>query len=435
MSLTLFNKFGAILSDLWGRGPNNDDEEKQYRDKRPPELDKMWQRFNDRLNRLFGKKGGGHEPKPANKGLGIAIALLLTIILAVWLMSGMVVIAEGSVGLIMTYGKYTETKQPGLSWRWPFPFQSIEVVNKAQIRKVEIGFRGSESNGEPREALMPTVDGNIVDLQLAVQYRLKNAKDWAFNNADQEDLVKQISESAIREVVGKKTMDFVLYESRYKLANEASLKIQKMLDSYKTGVELTSVTVQATRAPENIQAAFDDARKADLDRQRMKNEAQAYAEGIIPKAKGVASRLVIDAEAYRTRVVSHAQGDTARFNKIYAEYRKAPKVTRDRMYIETMQEIYTKATKVMVDAKSGGNMMYLPLDKLMSKTQKTEEATKPVKIPADVTQTESAPSPSSSSMTSEDVGTATSAAPQDKNPNQSGQEYSRDRGVRGREAR
>jgi membrane protease subunit HflK len=423
MSLTLFHKIGVILSDLWGRGSDSEDEEKSYRDKRPPELDKMWQRFNDRLNRLFGKKGGGQTPKPASKGMGVAILLMLAIGAAVWLFTGLVVISEGRVGLVMTFGKYTETKQPGLSWRWPFPFQSVEVINKAQIRKVEIGFRGSETNGEPREALMPT------DLQLAVQYRLKNANDWVFNNADQEELVKQVAESVIRDEVGKKAMDAVLYESRFKLANAASLKIQKMLDDYASGIELTSVTVQAVRAPESLHAAFDDARKAEEDRQRMESEAKAYADGIIPKAQGVASRLVIDAEAYRTSVVSHAQGDTERFKKIYAEYLKAPRVTRDRMYIETMQEIYTKSTKVMVDSKNGGNMMYLPLDKLISPVHGRESVPqKQDSVPASAVMSSSPAATSGAEAKKTEV----------KNNEVSGQAMpteARERGVREREAR
>ncbi|RJX32860.1 MAG: FtsH protease activity modulator HflK [Oxalobacter sp.] len=398
MSRTLFNKIGATLSDLWGRGSDSEEEERSYRDKkRPPELDKAWQNFNERLNRLFGRKGGGQNQgqnkNPGNKGMGLAILILVVICFSAWLFTGLVIVAEGRVGLVMTFGKFTEVKQPGLSWRWPAPFQSVEIINKLQVRKIEIGYRGSEKNREHKESLVPTGDGNIVDIQVAVQYRLKNPNDWAFNNLDQEEAVKLVAESAIREVVGKKTMDNVLYEGRDKIAQEVSLILQNALDRHTAGVEVMSVSVQAAQAPEEVTASFDDAYKAEQDRKRMENESRAYADDVIPKAKGVATRLIQDAEAYRARVIAHAEGDTIRFKQILTEYQKAPALTRDRMYIETMQDILTKTTKVLVDTKNGGNMMYLPLDKLVPQpVSPSPEAVKPDAAPAPASTTTGAPS-------------------------------------------
>ncbi len=375
MSRALLNKIGATLSDLWGRGTDSEEEERSYREKKPPELDKLWLRFNERLNRLFGRKGGGGQnPNASTQGMGIAIVILIIICVAVWLVSGLVVIAEGRVGLVTTFGKYTETKQPGLSWRWPYPIQSVEVVNLLEVRKVEIGYRASEKNKQLKESLMPTSDGNIVDLQVAVQYRLKSGQDFAYNNTEPEEMVKQVAESAIREVVGKNKTDYVLYEGRDKIAAEVSQTLQSVLDRYSAGILVTSVSVQGAGAPEQVHAAADDAQKAEQDRKRMESEAKAYADDVVPKAKGVASRLIQDAEAYRAKVIAHAEGDTARFKQILAEYQKAPTVTRDRMYIETMQHIFTKTTKIMVDSKNGKNMMYLPIDKLMSQVQTADPA-------------------------------------------------------------
>jgi modulator of FtsH protease HflK len=397
MSRTFFNKIGVKLSDLWGRGTDSEEEERSYRDKKkPPELDKLWQKFNERLSRLFGRNGG-RNPNPATQGAGLAAVIFVLICVVVWLISGLVIIAEGDEGLVLTFGKHTETKQPGLSWRWPYPIQSVEVVNKMLVRKVEIGYRASEKNKQLKEALMPTSDGNVVDLQFAVQYRLKSASDWAFNNAEQEEMVKHVAESAIREIVGKNKMDYVLYEGREKIANEVSQAIQTIFDRYSSGVLVTSVTVQSAQGPEQVQASFDDIQKATQDRKRMESEGNAYADDILPKAKGVASRVIQDAEAYRARVIAYAEGDTARFKQIYAEYQKAPVITRDRMYIETMQHIYSKATKVVVDAKNGNNVMYLPLDKMMLQNHPGEDpkpVTKPPQaetVPAEKTLTEKTP--------------------------------------------
>ena len=257
----------------------------------------------------------------------------------------------------------------------PWPIQNHEVVNVSQVRTVEVGYRNNLRNKQLNEALMLTNDENIVDIQFAVQYRLKNAADWVFNNRDQEDMVRQVAESAIREVVGRKKMDFVLYEGRDQIATEAQQIMQQIFDQYHSGVMVTNVTMQGVQPPEQVQAAFDDAVKAGQDRERLKNEGQAYANDVIPKAKGAAARLKEEAEAYRQKVIANAEGDTSRFKQIVAEYQKAPAVTRDRMYLETMQQIFANTTKLMIDTRAGNNLLYLPLDKLVSQTGTTDSGT------------------------------------------------------------
>jgi membrane protease subunit HflK len=268
----------------------------------------------------------------------------------------------------MTFGKFSHMASAGFNWRWPKPIQSDEIVNVSQIRTVEVGYRNNVRNKQQQESLMLTEDENIIDIQFAVQYTLKNASDWIFNNRDQDQLVKQVAETSIREVVGHSKMDFVLYEGREKVALDTSQLMQQMLDRYKSGVQITNVTMQAVQPPEQVQASFDDAVKAGQDRERQKNEGQAYANNVIPRARGAASRLLEESEAYRASVVANAQGETARFKQILTEYQKAPAVTRDRMYLEAMQQIFSNTTKVMVDSRSNNNLIYLPLDKLISQT-------------------------------------------------------------------
>ncbi|TFW10597.1 FtsH protease activity modulator HflK, partial [Oxalobacteraceae bacterium OM1] len=350
-------------------GPNRNQDGRKPGDG-PPDLDQLWRDFNQRLNRLLGSKGGrggdGGGLGPDLRGAGIGVGLIAVIVLFLWLVSGFFIVQEGQTGVVLTFGKYSHMTPAGFNWRWPYPIQSHEIVNVSQVRTVEVGYRSSVRNKQPRESLMLTDDENIIDIQFAVQYKLKNASDWVFNNRDQEELVRQVAETAIREIVGHSKMDFVLYEGREKVAGDVAQLMQQIVDRYNSGVQVTNVTMQGVQPPEQVQAAFDDAVKAGQDRERQKNEGQAYANDVIPKARGAASRLLQEAEAYRARVVANAEGDAARFKQVLVEYQKAPAVTRDRMYIETMQQIFANTTKVMVDSKSGNNLLYLPLDKLIS---------------------------------------------------------------------
>lgn len=399
MPVPLFKKLGLKFSlndPRWGRGSqdNGQNQDGKKPNDGPPDLDQLWREFNQRLNRLFGNKGGGRGDgggngfNPDMKGAGIGVGLIALIIGFLWLVSGFFIVQEGQTGVVMTFGRYSHTTLAGFNWRWPYPIQSHEVVNVSQVRTVEVGYRSNVRNKQPRESLMLTDDENIIDIQFAVQYRLKNAADWMFNNRDQEELVRQVAETSIREIVGKSKMDFVLYEGREKVALDVSQLMQQIADRYNSGVQVINVTMQNVQPPEQVQAAFDDAVKAGQDRERQKNEGQAYANDVIPRARGAASRLLQEAEAYRSRVVANAQGDASRFKQVLVEYQKAPAVTRDRMYLETMQQIFSNTTKIMVDSKSGNNLLYLPLDKLIAQT-----ASDAAKAPGQPGQQQLLPSP------------------------------------------
>lgn len=388
MLVSLFKKIGLVFSlndPGWGRGSQNNNDQNQRQDGKrpsdgPPDLDQLWRDFNQRLSRLFGNKNGGGGGAsggngfPDMKGAGIGVGVIAAIVFFLWLVSGFFIVQEGQTGVVLTFGKYSHSTPAGFNWRWPYPIQSHEVVNVSQVRTVEVGYRSSVKNKQAKEALMLTEDENIIDIQFAVQYKLKNASEWVFNNRDQEETVRQVAETAIREIVGRSKMDFVLYEGREKVALDVGQLMQQIVDRYKAGVQITNVTMQGVQPPEQVQAAFDDAVKAGQDRERQKNEGQAYANDVIPKARGAASRLMQESEAYRARVIANAQGDASRFKQVLTEYNKAPAVTRDRMYLETMQQIFSNTSKILVDSKSGNSLLYLPLDKLIAQSAAGNES-------------------------------------------------------------
>ncbi|MES2935028.1 MAG: FtsH protease activity modulator HflK [Pseudomonadota bacterium] len=381
MFASMLKKIGLKLSlnnSRWARTPKDEGRQTYAQEGKrpsdgPPDLDQLWRDFNQRITRFFGQQGGndsgsGGNFRPDMKGAGIGAGVIGVIALFFWLVSGFFIVQEGQTGVVSTFGKYSHTTPAGFNWRWPYPVQEHEIVNVLQVRTVEIGYRSTVKNKQPKEALMLTDDENIIDIQFAVQYKLNNAADWIFNNRDQEGMVKQVAETAIREIVGKSKMDFVLYEGREKVALDVSLLMQEILDRYQSGAHITNVTMQGVQPPEQVQTAFDDAVKAGQDRERQKNEGQAYANDVIPKARGAAFRLMQESEAYRSRVTENALGDASRFKQVLAEYQKAPAVTRDRMYLDTMQQIFSNTSKVMLDAKGGNNLISLPLDKLISQS-------------------------------------------------------------------
>lgn len=315
-----------------------------------------------------GGNGGPGLPTLTPGQFGGGIGVLLGLVAVVWLASGFYIVDASQRGVVLTLGKYSETTEPGLRWRLPWPIQTHEIVNLTGVRTIEIGYRGTEKNKVLQEALMLTDDENIVSVQFAVQYLLKDPKEYIFNNRHPDDTVMQTAETAIREVVGKNKMDFVLYEGRDVIAANTQKLMQDNLDRYKTGIQIRAVTMQSTQPPEQVQAAFDDAVKAGQDRERQKNEGEAYANDVIPRARGTASRLMQEAEGYRARLIATAEGEASRFSKLYSEYSKAPEVTRQRLYLETMQQVFANTSKVIVDTKGSGNLLYLPLDKLMQTT-------------------------------------------------------------------
>ncbi len=334
----------------------------------PPDLEDLWRDFNRRLSGMFGGKsgdGGGNRPPVSSRQFGGGIGVILGLVLIVWLASGLYIVDASQRGVVLRFGKLHETTEPGLQWRLPYPIDSHELVNLTGVRTVEVGYRGTERNKVLNEALMLTDDENIINIQFAVQYILKDPVAYLFQNRSPEDTVVHAAETAMREIVGKSKMDFVLYEGREQIAVDAQHIMQQILDRYQTGIQISRLTLQNAQPPEQVQAAFDDAVKAGQDLERQKNEGQAYANDVIPKARGTASRLLEESNGYKQRIIATAQGDASRFKQVLAEYVKAPEVTRQRLYIDTMQQVLMNTSKVMIDAKGGNNLLYLPLDKLM----------------------------------------------------------------------
>ena len=336
----------------------------------PPDLDELWKRLNERLSGLFGNKGSGDSgggdgfSSGGLPGGGNLVGLLIGVLVLVWVASGFYIVDTGQRGVVLRFGKYVETTEPGPRWHLPWPVESREIVNVDQVRTVEIGYRNNVKSKVLKESLMLTDDENIIDLQFAVQYILKDPKEFLFVNRAPEDTVLQVAETAMREIVGKNKMDFVLYEGRADIAARAKALMQLILDRYKTGISISQVTLQNIQPPEQVQAAFDDAVKAGQDRERSKNEAEAYFNDVVPRARGVASRLKEEAEGYKLSVIANAEGEASRFVQIFTEYQKAPQVTRQRIYLDTMQTVMNNTSKILVDQKGGNSLLYLPLDKL-----------------------------------------------------------------------
>jgi membrane protease subunit HflK len=352
----------------------------------PPDLDEMWRRVNERLSGLFGGKGQGPEggAPDAMPGGGNLVGLLAGLLVLVWLASGFYIVDTGQRGVVLRFGKFVETTQPGPNWHIPWPIESREVVNIDQVRTIEIGYRNNVKNEMLRESLMLTDDENIVDLQFAVQYLIKDPKEFLFVDRSPEETVRQVAESAMREIVGRNKMDFVLYEGRADIAARAKSLMQQILDRYKTGIAISQLTLQNIQPPDQVQSAFDDAVKAGQDRERLKNEAEAYANNVVPRARGFASRLKEEAEGYQQSVIANAEGEANRFSQIVTQYVKAPQVTRERIYLDTMQTVMSNTTKVIVDQK-GNSLLYLPLDKLQQLVgQPSADSQAPAAEPAPV---------------------------------------------------
>lgn len=371
----------------WGNRPNQG----------PPDLEDLWRDFNRRLSGLLGKRGGrgnggdggngsdGPPRPPMNlKVFGGGIGALIVLVLVVWLASGFYIVDASQRGVVLTFGRYSQTTEPGLRWRLPYPIQAHEIVRLSDVRVVEVGYRGSDKNRVLKEALMLTDDENIINIQFAVQWFLKDPQEYLFNNRNPDDSVLQAAETAMREVIGKSKMDFALYEGREQVASQAGKLMQDILDRYGTGIIVSKLTLQNVQPPEQVQAAFDDAVKAGQDRDRQINEGQAYANDVIPRARGTAARLMEESNGYKSRVVANAEGDASRFKQILVEYNKAPEVTRQRMYLDTVQQVLSSTSKILLDTKGSGNLLYLPLDKLMQAAAAVPAATangEPVAMP------------------------------------------------------
>ncbi len=343
----------------------------------PPDLDELWRDFNKKLSGLFsgrggsrrgnggGDPGGGPNFQPNLKSAGVGAALIGGVIVLIWLGSGVFIVQEGQQAVVTSFGRYSHTVDAGFQWRFPYPFQAHETVNVTQLRSTEVGRNSVSQATGLRDSSMLTQDENIVDIRFTVQYRLKDARAFLFENRDPEAAVTLAAESAVREIVGKSKIDSVLYEQRDAIANDLVKSIQAQLDRLKTGVLIVNVNVQSVQPPEQVQAAFEDTLKAGQDGDRLKKEGQAYASSEIPKAQGTSARLRQEAEGYKARVVAQAEGDADRFSRQLVEYQKAPQVTRERLYIDTMREVYGNITKVMIDARNNTSLLQLPLDRLL----------------------------------------------------------------------
>jgi modulator of FtsH protease HflK len=393
----------------------------------PPDLDDVWRDINAKITRWFGKgtsQGSGNgqpsnqqpqrnngnngnnasgnnnssnmPPMPDAKTASIGVSVIFGVVVLIWFATGFYIVQEGQQAVVTHFGKFKGLDAGGITgagvnWRLPYPFEAHETVQVSQLRSVEVGrnkvVQTTPSQGAAaatpslRDSSMLTQDENIVDVRFVVQYRLKSSSDYIFNNRDPDEAVILAAESAVREVVGKGTMNTVLNEKREAIAGDIVKSVQAQLDAYKTGILISSVNIQNVQPPEQVQAAFDDALKAGQDGDRAKNEGQAYANDVIPRAEGAAARLREEAEGYKARVVSQAEGDASRFKAILPEYQRAPQVMRDRLYTDTMQQIYSNVTKVLVDSKQGSQLLYLPLDKLLQTTA-TNAANEVVLSPA-----------------------------------------------------
>ncbi|AVQ80016.1 FtsH protease activity modulator HflK [Variovorax sp. PMC12] len=378
------NPPGAPTSPPSGNNSNNNDRPRgQGPNQGPPDLDELWRDLNRKLGGFFGGgKGGGNRPsggnsngggngyRPDMKNAGFGLGLVAAVAVLIWLGTGFFIVNEGQQAVVTQFGRYKTTVGAGFNWRLPYPIQRHEVVVVTQIRSTDVGRDAIVRSTGLRESAMLTEDENIVEIKFAVQYRLSDARAWLYESKSPAETVVQVAETSVREVVGKMKMDAALAEERDQIAPRVRTLMQTILDRYKVGVEVVGINLQqgGVRPPEQVQAAFDDVLKAGQERERAKNEAQAYANNVVPLATGTASRLKEESEAYKARIVAQAQGDAGRFASVLAEYQKAPQVTRDRMYTDAMQQIYASTTKVLVDSKQGSNLLYLPLDKLMQQS-------------------------------------------------------------------
>jgi len=354
-------------------GGNNKDPWGGRGDQGPPDLDEVVKKMQDKLGGLFGggRKRGGDGGRGGGSGF-TGFGVIAAIVVLVWLASGIYIVDAGRQGVVMRFGAFSEVTPPGPHWRIPYPVEQVEVVDVEQRRFVEIGYRSGAAGqavvAVPREALMLTEDENIVNIQLAVQYQVSDPRQYLFDVRDPDGVLKQVAESAIREVIGKSEMDFVLKEGRAQVVADIKALMQKTLDSYKAGLLVSDVNLQDAQPPEEVQAAFSDAIKAREDKERLKNEAEAYSNDIIPRARGAAARQIQEANGYKESLIAKAEGEASRFSQLLSEYKKAPEVTRKRLYLETMESVLGKSSKVLVDSKNANNLMYLPIDQLLKQS-------------------------------------------------------------------
>ena len=346
----------------------------------PPDLDQIVEEWQKRFNKLFGMKSTGSGKKPR----GLPKSIIVILILFVWVISGLYQIDESERGVVLRFGAYSETTMPGLRWHIPWPMEGVEVVNVNVVNRFK------------QQTTMLTSDENIIVVDLVVQYRQANPTDYLFNVRDADITLSEVSESAIREVAGKSDLDFILTEGRTEIALLTQQLIQQTIDEYGTGIIITKVNLQDANFPIQVEDAVQDAIKAREDKERVAFEAEAYANDIVPKSRGEAAKMIQDAEAYRARVIADAEGEASRFSQLLAEYQKAPEVTRERLYIEAVESVYGNSNKVLMDSDGSGNLIYIPIDKLIEQSKKkqstnSEQGFSPQKDPSQTNQSSDLP--------------------------------------------
>lgn len=350
-----WNEPGGGNRDPWGNRP----------DKGPPDLDEVFKNLQTKLGGIFSGRGGGGSGGSAGPSkLGsLGVGMLALVALVVWFASGFFVVQEAERGVVLRFGQYQDTRSAGLRWHLPWPIESRYIINVDLNRSVRL-----------QNQSILTQDENIVEVDFAVQYNIKNAEDYLFQVRNADDSVEQVTESVLRQVVGNNNMDFVLQEGRGPIASDINLRLQEVLDAYKTGINITRVNLERAQPPDAVQAAFSDANKAREDKERFINEAEAFSNEIVPQARGDAKRALEEAKAYRTRVTKAAEGEASRFSELLAEYRKAPEVTRNRLYIDSVEAVLSNSSKVMLDTEGGNSLMYLPIDRLLSQGQSEQDS-------------------------------------------------------------
>ena len=339
-----WNSPGNKNDDPWNRNSNNQG---------PPDLDEIFQNLSRKFGGIFGGKGGGSGAAPSGGGTAGVGLFALIVAGIIWAATGIYTITDGETGVILQFGKYKELTAPGLHWHMPYPIEELRVVDMQQVRSSK------------HQTTMLTKDENIVEIVLAAQFIIKDAPNYLFNLRYPEVTVKQAMESAIREVAGKSTVDFVLYEGLEIISSNTKTLMQEILDRYSAGIEVTTLNLEKTQPPAQVQSAFDDVIKSREDLERYIEEAEAYANTIVPQSRGEAARITEEATAYKEAIVSKAEGEAERFEALLAEYNKAPDITRERLYLEATQAVYSNTTKIMMDVEGSNNLMYLPLDQLM----------------------------------------------------------------------
>ena len=354
-----WNEPGGGNKDPWsGKGGG---------DQGPPDLDEVVRKLQERLGSLFGGKkssgggspggsggGGGGYGLPSGGLSGRTLGIVGGIVLILWLASGIYIVGPAERGVVMRFGKYVNTTDPGPHWRFPFPIESVTTVNVDEVSTFS------------HQAAMLTKDENIVDVELTIQSRIQDAADYLFQDQDPNRTLRDATETVVRKTIGGSRLDFILTEGRGAISTTIQERVQALMDQYRTGLLVTSVNMQPAKPPEQVKEAFDEAIKAREDKERAENKAEAYANQILPQARGEAARILADAKAYRDKVIAESEGEAARFSAVLAEYLKAPEVTRQRLYLDTMERVLGESSKVMLDVEEGGNsLLYLPIDQLL----------------------------------------------------------------------